>query len=48
MTVGELKKKLEEFQDEAEVYIEGCDCEAPAVDVEVMLGDETSVLVTRR
>lgn len=34
MTVAELMKKLKSFGEDKTVFIEGCDCQGPAKDVE--------------
>ena len=45
-TVGELIKKLQEFDENALVYTEGCDCIGNAVDV-TLESDGKSVLIER-
>jgi hypothetical protein len=44
MTIAELKEKLNKFNNTEKVIIEGCDCEAEAVDVKVINGQ---VMITR-
>ncbi len=43
----ELKEKLEAFEDEALVWVEGCDCTGPAGDVVDDSDVEMKVLITR-
>lgn len=52
MTVKELIEKLNKFDGDLPVHIEGCDCIGDSVDVEtyttVIGGEKENILITRK